>query len=125
MDNKMREVLKAALDNTRAGTLSWEAFTPESFRARVGRGFLHILWGMITHDAEGNPVSVGQYTVQVSDGKGRIVADEDVLVTQQDGDSKLVQDLYRAARTSALGGYQVLDNMLDALKLTGVPQANP
>lgn len=116
MDSKLRELLQAALDKTNRGQLRWSAFSDESFRAAIGSGHLHLnrSWGPWTDD-RGEEVSAETYFVQVSNGQGRVVVEGEAKEGVPQNGFELCRDLFRAARTAALGGYEVMDNMLRLL----------
>jgi len=117
VDSKMSALINAALDKTRAGGLAWKAFSEESFRTPVGTGYLHVrrIW-IPAEDDDRDPTPEVRYSVQVSDARGRVVAEEDVPAHGPDGPGRLLTDLFGAARESALGTSQVLEEMLLALR---------
>lgn len=117
MDSKIRELVQAVRDKTERGGLRWKAFDAEAFRAAIGTGYLHIQrhWAPLREE-NGDGGSVETYALQVSDGQGRVVAEEEVHEGVRDDGFSLVRDLFRVARIAALGGYKVIDDMLYVLR---------
>lgn len=113
MDSKMRGLVDAAVKKTQSGTLNWTAFGGESFRSNVGSGRIHVQHIFI-EGVNGEPLN--RYSVQVTNQTGQVVAEADATEGRPEEDAQLIRDLYIAARTSGLGGYQLLDNMLLALQ---------
>ena len=114
VDSKIAELLQAALNRTNRGELKWQAFSGDSFRAKIGPGFLHIQKGsdQVSHDGvEFYPVVT--YSIQVSDAQVRVVAEDET--SQGNEHYPLLHDLFLAARKSALGSDRVIDEMLDSL----------
>jgi hypothetical protein len=115
VDKKVSDLLEAALTNTRRGQLQWQAFNAESFRTRIGSGSLHIQRVPTQVSSDGTDVQPAvAYAVQIADGQGRVVAEEEVI--EHNLGSTLLQNVFEAARKSALGTATVLDEMLNALR---------
>jgi hypothetical protein len=73
----------------------------------------------MTHDASGGDIiSAVTYSVQVSNSKGQVVAEVDATEGQSDPHLPLLKGLFTAARTAGLGGYEVIDNMIQVLQVT-------
>jgi hypothetical protein len=118
MDSKLHQLLQTAVEKTARGGLRWKAFDDESFRAPIHPGYLHIHRGSTRIEGDdGEMLPAATYSIQISDGMGRVVAEEGAVEGGQDQDFPLLHNLFRAARTSALGGYQVIENMLSHLQL--------
>ena len=116
MDDKMSRLVRAALAKTEAGKLEWKAFNEDTFRAAVGGGMLHLQREWVPSDGEnGDGPQVVRYSIRVLDNLVRVVRQE--LVYDDDPHDQFVaaDDLFRAARNSALGSEQVIDEMLSAL----------
>src|SRR5437868_6072613 len=118
MDDKIRDLLRAALEKTEAGGLKWAAFDSGSFRAMIGPGHLHIHRGttQASHDGD-NFYPVDTFSVQVTDAKGRVVAEAEVM--EGNDHFWLFDNLFNEARKSALGSDRVISDMLVALGWPG------
>jgi len=115
MDNKLRELLDAAIEKTERGGLEWTAFDSESFRAKIGSGYLHIQRGSTEVSDDGEHFcSRTTYSVQVSDSQGRVVVEDETI--EGDQGSALFSRLFQLARKSALSTDRVLDEMLRTLR---------
>jgi hypothetical protein len=115
MDTKLIELIEAALKETERGKLEWIAFDSESFRTRIGSGYLHIQRGSTEISDDGEHFSPrATYAVQVSDSQGRVVAEEEMTEGFQ-GSGPFVR-LFELARKSALATDRVLDEMLRTLQ---------
>lgn len=116
MDPKLVELFKAATEKSRAGTLKWLPVGPSSFRVKIGRGNLHV------HRTEVDPEPGTDsgvrviYLAQVSDHLGNTVAEAEEPESRGVPPAML-QDLYTAARSSALGGNELIESMLGSLKI--------
>jgi hypothetical protein len=116
MDNRLRDLVEAAIEKTERGGLAWTAFDSESFRATIDPGHLHILRSFSADDA--TDATTSMYFVQVSDAQGRIVSDDEAGPDRV-GDAKsfpLFDRLFQAARKAALGSDRVIDDMLHTLR---------
>jgi hypothetical protein len=114
MDSKLRDLLQAALDRTRSGKLSWQAFGSESFRARVGSGSIHIQRAVIPDD---DTPPATKYSVQVANALSQVVAEAEATEGRSEPNLPLLHNLFTAARTSGLGGYEVIDEMIRVLQI--------
>lgn len=115
MDMKIYDLLEAAIEKSERGGLEWTAFDSESFRARIGTGYLHIQRGSTPFvDDDGNSHPRTTYSVQVSDAKGRVVA-EDETTEGFEGFAPFNR-LFQAARRAALASDRVIDDMLHTLR---------
>ena len=123
MDGKLRDLLQVTLSKTEAGALRWDAFDPESFRVRIGTGYLHLQRRTPDYSprvidaeiAEQMSFPKFEYAVQVSVAQGRIVTESEVVESLSD-ESGLVIQLFNAARKSALKSDRVIDEMLHVLR---------
>jgi hypothetical protein len=113
VDDKVRDLIQAVLENTAAGGLKWTGFGSNSFRTKIGSGHLHVTRGteQLWDDAGSDGVL---FLVQVTDALGRVVAEYGVPKGPKE--FPLVSDLFDAARRSALGTDQVIDDMLTTLR---------
>ena len=116
MDSKLHDLLQAAIEKTQSGELHWQPFGSESFRARIGPGNLHVQRVSTTDASSGDLVNTLRYSAQVSNVHGQVVAEAEATEGQNDTPLALLQGLFTAARTAGLGGYQVIDGMLQLLK---------
>jgi hypothetical protein len=115
VDSKVLALLTSALNQTRAGKLTWQEFGSESFRTRIGPGWLHLNRTYSENENEdGERWMFEEYSIQISDERGRVIAEEEMKATGG-AEGKLVQDLFRVARNSALGGDEIIEKMLHAL----------
>jgi hypothetical protein len=115
MDKKLHDLLEAAIDQTERGGLAWTAFDSESFRTKIGTGYLHIQRGSTKLSADGDDYfPADTYSIQVSDAQGRVVAEAGV-VEGADG-FQLFARLFQVARKSALATDRVIDDMLHTLR---------
>jgi hypothetical protein len=115
MDNKIRDLLQAAIDKTGRDELSWTAFDSDSFRAKIGPGYLHIQRGSIQVSPDGvDFYPAVTYSVQISDAQGRVVAEAETREMRED--FGLFGQLFEAARKAALGSDRVIDDMLHTLR---------
>ena len=120
MDSKIHDLLEAAIEKTERGKLEWAAFDSESFRTRIGSGYLHIQRGSTELSEDGERFFPrATYSVQISDSQGRVVV-EDQITAGFEG-SVILSKLFEAARKSALATDRVLDDMLHTLR--GGPRA--
>jgi hypothetical protein len=116
MDDKLLALLHAAQRNTEADKLRWVAFDDETFRTQIGPGMLRIHRGSTklvdpeTYDQFPAPT----YEVWVMNGRGQVVTDCEVI-GRADPKFQLVDTLFRAARESALGSENVIDEMISIL----------
>ena len=115
MDSKLANLISVVTQKTEQGKLAWKAFGSESFRVRVGDGNLHLQRAFVPVD-ETDSGQVNLYSIQVTDNLGRVVADATVNDRESIVDLDLLERLFTVARSSALGGYQVIDTMLKALE---------
>lgn len=116
MDSKLRNLLEVVVNRTRGGTLSWQTFGSEAFRARIGPGNIHVQRGTIAESStEGGSTNALRYSAQVSNAFGQVVAEAEAIEGHTDPQLPLLQSLFDAARTSGLGGYRVIEDMLQAL----------
>ncbi len=115
----MRDLLQAAVNKTQSGTngLNWQAFDNDSFRARIGPGYLHVQRSVVTDAGTGELINRTRYSVQVTNGVGQVVAEEEAIDGSEDSALPLLQQLFTAARTAGLGGYEVIDHMLQILRV--------
>src|SRR4051794_11941353 len=113
MDSKLRDLLQEVLSRTQAGRLSWQVFDSTAFRARVGPGSIHIQRAVIPDRVEAPET---RYSLQVANAQGQVIAEVDATEGRPDENLPILQDLFTAARTSGLGGYQVIDDMLRVLR---------
>lgn len=115
MDSKLHNLLEAAVSKTEAGKLDWLVFDDESFRTKIGSGFLHIQRGTTELSSDGETFSpYDTYTIQISDSQGRVVAEAQAV--QNRDDARLCNRLFEAARKSALKSDHVIDDMLRTLQ---------
>lgn len=115
MDNKVRELLEVAIDKTERGGLEWTAFDSDSFRTKIGTGYLHIQRGSTEMSTDGDTYHPHvTHSVQISDSQGRVVA-EDEATEGFDGFA-LFNRLFNAARKAALATDRVIDDMLHSLR---------
>ena len=115
MDPKVRDLIQAALEKTQRGGLAWQSFDSNSFRAPAAGGYLHVQRGRFLLSAAGGE-AVLRYAAQVTNPLGQVVAEADAVEGRNDDDFTALQGLFNAARTSALGGYQIIDSMLSFLR---------
>ncbi|MBN9122027.1 MAG: hypothetical protein J0I06_23280 [Planctomycetes bacterium] len=115
MDTKLLELIEAAVKETERGRLEWTAFDSESFRAKIGSGYLHIQRGSteVSDDAD-RFYPRATYSVQVSDAQGRVVSEDDVTEGFQ-GAAPFAR-LFVVARKSALASDRVIEDMLHLLR---------
>lgn len=114
MDDKLKDLIRAALDKTAAGGLQWAGFGSSSFRAKIGSGHLNVLRSVDKWDDDASPDQATVYTVQITDARGRVVAEYEAKIHQDD--FKLLDELFRIARRSAFGTDQLIDDMLMTLR---------
>jgi hypothetical protein len=115
MDSKLRELMEVAIEKTERGGLEWTAFDSESFRAKIGSGYLHIQRGSTELSTDGETFHPHvTHSVQISDAKGRVVA-EDNATEGFDG-FVLFNRLFEVARKAALATDRVIDDMLHSLR---------
>lgn len=117
MNYKLEHLIKAIIDETSSGRLKWEVFDDDSFRVKVGPGYLHLQRNMVLEPAEdGIAFSVPRYSVQISDRNGRVV-----LETEESGGPAssqpgiMLDRLFGVARESGLQSDSVIGEMLSAL----------
>lgn len=114
MDKKLNQLIQATLAKTESGAIEWDAFDSESFRTRIGAGSMHIQRDSVELSQDGEAFyPYDRYSVQISDGMGRIVTEWDCIETNPD--FKVLQKLFDAARKSALKPDHVIDDMLQSL----------
>ncbi|MGL6096397.1 MAG: hypothetical protein ACRC7O_11450 [Fimbriiglobus sp.] len=114
MNDPVRKLLKATLTKTESGELPWVRFDDNSFHVRIGPGQLHLRRFDVTLPSdEYSEGSETRFTIELTDAQVRTFEEDEVSLSS--ADYRLVDDLFRAARTSAVGGKKVLDEMLTAL----------
>lgn len=145
MNDRIRDLVTAAITKTESGELKWTAFTSDSFRTKIGTGHLHIQRNYETREDDPNPAtgtsqsySVQTYSLQITDAQGRVVAEEEALGTKESfgwttatpqhtkisdpsqppilmTKYKLFEQLFLAVRNAVLKSDQVIESMLQEL----------
>jgi hypothetical protein len=116
MDDNFRELVEVAIAKTKNGNLKWTAFDEESFRAKIGNGFLHIHRGstqLSSHEDE-SLYEAPTHTVQISDERGRVATEGEVA--QGFEGFTILNQLFLEARKSALGTDRLIESMLESLR---------
>lgn len=116
MDNALNTLLLRAREKTESGRLDWVDFGPESFQSVIGNGNLHIQRSFVEREKDGEPWAVESYAAQVSDSKGRVIAEVESREEADNASFNLLQGLFRAARNSAFNGTRVIEGMLNVLQ---------
>jgi hypothetical protein len=113
VDDTFRQLLEGAKRRTDEGKLDWRAFNDETFHAMIGPGTLRIgrYYETRTDDA-GGEYSETMYSMWVLDDKGRVVEEAELGPGLN---YPFAEELFRAARKSALASNKVLEGMLSAL----------
>jgi hypothetical protein len=115
MDDKLRELVQEAIEKTKNGSLKWTAFDEDTFRARIGTGFLHIQRSSTQLSSDGETFYDAEtQTVQISDERGRVAAEGEAAIGY-DGFG-ILNELFLEARKSALGTDKLIENMLHSLR---------
>lgn len=109
MNAKLSELLRATLAKTEARALTWQSFDENSFHVRIGAGALHIQ--RLPPPPDEGSYSVDRYSLQVSDGLGRIVLE--TLVFGGEEGFQLCDDLFHSVQKNSSD--TLLDEMLNAL----------
>jgi hypothetical protein len=118
MYEKVIELLRLLLPQTRAGKVTWEYLADEEMiRARVGKGLLRIgrETGTLTPDRGPELHDATYYPIWVI-GPGGGITDEFVITPLEPTNYAIVAQLYQEARAKAQDSNQVLQSMIDALK---------
>lgn len=117
MSNDLQELLQEAAEETKRGGLVWKAFNDENFRAPIANGMLLIRREHVPiDDAEGNTTVEPVYVIEVSDDQGRVVTEADTSRGMPESPVSLFEDLFEAARKSALRPDRVIGEMLQVLR---------
>ena len=118
MYEKMMELLRLLLDQTRAGKVEWEYLADdEMVRASIGKGLVRIgrETGTITPDGgQALPATTVYYLVWVIGPNGG-VTDDYIVTPLEPRNYEVVSQLYQTARTGARDSNQVLQTMIDVL----------
>ena len=117
MNYKLEHLINAIIDKTSNGGLKWEVFDDDSFRVKVGPGYLHLQRNMILEEAgDGVAYGVPRYSVQISDRNGRVVLEAEESGGPTSSQSGIILDkLFGVARESGLQSDSVIGEMLSAL----------
>lgn len=116
MDSKLRELVDTVTKKTQRGKVHWRVSDSEAFRTQLGFGQLLVLRGNTTDFETGKAY---RYVVSITNSDGQVVLEAEATERQDDVTTlALFQALFDAARTAALGGYEVIDSMLEALEAT-------
>jgi|SRR5579885_3211806 hypothetical protein len=117
MFEKVIQLLRLLLQETRANRVEWEFFSEDNMiRAKVGDGLLRIerQEGVRLEDISGRVLeNATVYNIWVIDSKGA-VCDEFVL-TPLEPDYHSAKELFELARRKARNTNEVLDDMIRAL----------
>ena len=108
MNAKFSELLRATFAKTEARALTWQVFNEDAFHVRIGAGALHIQRFPLSSDEAD---SLDGYSLQVSDGVGRIVLETQVMRGEEG--FQLCDDLFQSVRKNSSDS--LLDEMLNAL----------
>jgi hypothetical protein len=112
MEPKLRQLLDAVLQQTKAKQLEWDSFDENTFRVRVAPGSIHIRRVFEpAYDADGTEISPAEvFVVLVTNASVRVI--QEVRITSDSPAYTRLQELFDVARDFVFNTDDVFDAML-------------
>ena len=120
-DSKVEQIVSLLYKRTQEGKVAWKRTAEENvFQASFPRSAVKVrrIGGPGVLGAAIASIQKGNYTVEILDSNGRVVEEvpESEFAVAIEGRAIKLSGLYEAARRSALGSDQTLDDLLSTLR---------